>query len=190
MLTAGCASHDASTRPSTTDHHASAHGTASPPTPTTPSPTSTPTPPAARGSDEPTCATDQLAVSVHPDAGGGAAGSTYDDVVLHNSGGSPCLMTGWPGVSYVAGSHGTQVGSPAARQGTPGVVELQPGASATALLQVADPGDFGSCTTREVRGFRIYPPNQRDAVFVAHPGTACTQTSADQLTIRPVTRAT
>jgi hypothetical protein len=99
-------------------------------------------------------------------------------------------MTGWPGVSFVAGSHGTQVGAPASRQGRPTLVGLPPGATATAILQVADPGDFGSCTMREVRGFRIYPPNQRDAVFVAHAGTACAQTSADQLTIRPVTRTT
>ena len=106
--------------------------------------------------------------------------------VVRNTGGTTCLMTGWPGVSFVTGSQGRQVGAPAARQGTPAVVSLAPGASAEALLQVAEAGDFAPCTTTSVRGLRIYPPNQRDAVFVALPTKACAQTSAQQLTVRPV----
>jgi hypothetical protein len=64
--------------------------------------------------------------------------------------------------------------------------ELAPGASAEALLQVAEAGNFAPCTTTSVRGLRVYPPNQRDAVFVPMPTKACAQTSAQQLTVRPV----
>ena len=125
-------------------------------------------------------------MTVRPDPNGAAAGSTFDDVLLRNTGGTTCLMTGWPGVSFVTGSQGRQVGAPAARQGTPAVVSLAPGASAEALLQVAEAGNFAPCTTTSVRGLRVYPPNQRDAVFVPMPTKACAQTSAQQLTVRPV----
>ncbi|MEH3032651.1 MAG: DUF4232 domain-containing protein [Aeromicrobium erythreum] len=177
LLTAGCSVHDATPR-----HDASAR-------PTTPTRTSGPDAVSPTASASPvtrTCSTPGLSVSVRPDPGGGHAGSTVDDVRLRNTSGSACLMTGWPGVSFVAGSHGRQVGSPAARQGTPRVVRLAPGDTATALLQVADPGDFSPCTVHRVRGLRVYPPNQRDAVFVPLPSSACTQTSAGQLTVQPV----
>lgn len=191
LLTAGCASHDASDpsagsgRPSPSSTTGSASTGTSSPTPTTPTSSSSSTPSAA---SRPTCATADLDVTVRPDPNGAAAGSTFDDVLLRNTGGTTCLMTGWPGVSFVTGSQGRQVGAPAARQGTPAVVSLAPGASAEALLQVAEAGNFAPCTMTSVRGLRVYPPNQRDAVFVPLPTKACAQTSAQQLTVRPVVR--
>ena len=185
LLTAGCSSHDASDpsvgsggpSPTSTTAPASTGPSASAP----PTPTSSPS-----ASSAPTCTTADLRVTVRPDPNGAAAGSTFDDVLLRNTGGTTCLMTGWPGVSFVTGSQGRQVGAPAARQGTPAVVSLAPGASAEALLQVAEAGNFAPCTTTSVRGLRVYPPNQRDAVFVPMPTKACAQTSAQQLTVRPV----
>lgn len=190
LLTAGCSSHDvadpsagsgrpspSSTAPTSTTAPASTGPSAS----ATPTPTSSPS-----ASSAPTCTTADLRVTVRPDPNGAAAGSTFDDVLLRNTGGTTCLMTGWPGVSFVTGSQGRQVGAPAARQGTPAVVSLAPGASAEALLQVAEAGNFAPCTTTSVRGLRVYPPNQRDAVFVPMPTKACAQTSAQQLTVRPV----
>lgn len=190
LLTAGCSSHDvadpsagsgrpspSSTAPTSTTAPASTGPSAS----ATPTPTSSPS-----ASSAPTCTTADLRVTVRPDPNGAAAGSTFDDVLLRNTGGTTCLMTGWPGVSFVTGSQGRQVGAPAARQGTPAVVSLAPGASAEALLQVAEAGNFAPCTTTPVRGLRVYPPNQRDAVFVPLPTKACAQTSAQQLTVRPV----
>lgn len=185
LLTAGCSSHDV-TDPSTGSARPSPSATTAPAT-TGASASSTPAPTSsASASSAPTCTTADLRVTVRPDPNGAAAGSTFDDVLLRNTGGTTCLMTGWPGVSFVTGSQGRQVGAPAARQGTPAVVSLAPGASAEALLQVAEAGDFAPCTTTSVRGLRVYPPNQRDAVFVPLPTKACAQTSAQQLTVRPV----
>lgn len=187
LATAGCSSHDADARPSSTPSSSASAGATPTPTPTSGGTTGTAAPSTGGGS-APTCATSDLKVSVTPDPGGAAAGSTYDDVVLRNTGSSTCLMTGWPGVSFVTGSQGRQVGAAAARQGTPAVVSLAPGASAEALLQVAEAGNFAPCTQTSVRGLRVYPPNQRDAVFVPLSTTACAQTSAQQLTVRPVVR--
>ncbi|WP_317698844.1 DUF4232 domain-containing protein, partial [Aeromicrobium sp. REDSEA-S32_B7] len=118
LLTAGCSSHDASDpsvgsgRPSPTSTTAPASTGPSASAP--PTPTSSPS-----ASSAPTCTTADLRVTVRPDPNGAAAGSTFDDVLLRNTGGTTCLMTGWPGVSFVTGSQGRQVGAPAARQGTP-----------------------------------------------------------------------
>ncbi len=193
LLTAGCSSHDVtdpsagSARPSSSSASGSAATGSSTTAPATTAPATTgPATSSPSEASAPTCTTADLRVTVRPDPNGAAAGSTFDDVLLRNTGGTTCLMTWWPGVSFVTGSQGRQVGAPAARQGTPAVVSLAPGASAEALLQVAEAGDFAPCATTSVRGLRIYPPNQRDAVFVPLPTKACAQTSAQQLTVRPV----
>lgn len=188
LLTAGCASHDAPD-PSAGSGRPSSSATTEPTSPSASAGTTSAPSAAGDGSSRPTCTTADLRVSVRPDPGGAAAGSTYDDVLLRNTGSSTCLMTGWPGVSFVTGSQGRQVGAAAAREGTPAVIALPPGRSAEALLQVAEAGDFAPCTTTRVRGLRVYPPNQRDAVFVPLPTSACAQTSAQQLSVRPVVRA-
>lgn len=123
---------------------------------------------------------------MEPDRGGGAAGSSHDTITLRNAGDGTCAMTGWPGVSFVAGDEGDQVGAAAQRTGDAHVITLAPGDAATSSLQVAAAGDFSPCTQRDVRGLRIYPPNQRDAVFVKLPTSACSQASATQLTVGPV----
>ncbi|MBM9464662.1 DUF4232 domain-containing protein [Aeromicrobium sp. YIM 150415] len=156
-----------------------------------------PTASSAPESDEPsagdedqaaTCATGDLSVAVTPESGGGAAGTQYSDVTLTNTGGEPCAMTGWPGVSYVTGDDGEQVGAPADREGDPAVITLQPEGTATARLAETNAGDYGDvCRTTDVRGLRVYPPNQQDAVFVERPGEACAFTEIHQLTIDPVT---
>lgn len=147
---------------------------------TSPSPTAAPSSP-------PTCTADRLRVSYADDAGGGAAGSIYGHLVLKSTSTSPCAMTGWPGVSYVGGGDGHQLGAAADRTGRPAVIVLAPGASATARLQQARAGNVeGSCSPERADGFRVYPPNSRTAVFVAHPAQACRSDSAHLLTIQPV----
>jgi hypothetical protein len=89
--------------------------TAVPPT----GPGASPSPPsAATGSPfptaagEPYCATAQLAVSVGGPSDG-AAGTRSSYVLFRNDGTADCLLNGHPGVSYVAGEDGHQVGVPA-----------------------------------------------------------------------------
>src|SRR5262245_34247250 len=63
----------------------------------------------------------------------GAAGSVYVPLVLTNGGSRTCELRGFPGVSYVTGDDGHQVGPAAAMSGERGgEVVLKPGAAAAA----------------------------------------------------------
>jgi hypothetical protein len=112
-------------------------------------------------------------------------------LVLTNTGTAACTLRGHPGVSYVAGPSGTQVGRPALWTGPRGsVVRLAPGRSATALVSFAATGVFDPdvCRPTAVRGVRVYPPGERAALFVAAPGTGCAgRTPSPQLQVQAVT---
>jgi hypothetical protein len=129
------------------------------------------------------CPTSDLRLSLGP--ANGAAGSTYYPLVFTNSGSASCTVAGYPGVSYVSGSSGTQVGAAATRDpGHAAVITLAPGGSASALLREGQAGAFG-CRQTEVRGLRVYPPGDRQAAFLAQPGQACT-TPVRQLSVGPL----
>lgn len=99
-----------------------------------------------------------------------------------------CTLTGYPGVSYVAGSQGTQIGAPAARlTGTVTAVTLQSGSSAFATLREVVAGNYpSSCGLTNVAGLRIYPPNQTAALFVAQNTQGCSNSSDLLLQVGPV----
>jgi hypothetical protein len=173
----------------------SEHPSAAPAGPTSaspsPSPSASPSPTASataspRGGT-PTCQARQLRVGYADDAGGGAAGSVYGHLVLTNTSASPCAMTGWPGVSYVGGGDGTQLGAPADRTGRAAVIVLPAGGAATSQIQQSEAGNVGgSCSPATADGLRVYPPNSTTAVFVRHPAHACRSSSAHLLTVGPV----
>jgi hypothetical protein len=130
-------------------------------------------------------------VSVHGPRGG--AGHRVATIVFTNSGQASCTITGWPGVSYVAGDDGHQVGAAAGRDGTRGSpVTLAPGQSASALVREVNARDYppGKCHPTHVRGLRIYPPNNTASVYVARPGTGCANPHVDQLGVRAVAPGT
>ncbi len=74
-----------------------------------PAPTPAPTPPGP-----PPCATSALRASVPTGQGNGAAGSSYYPIVFTNVSGASCTLYGYPGVSFVTGVGGSQIGIPAA----------------------------------------------------------------------------
>jgi hypothetical protein len=94
---------------------------------------------------------------------------------LTNTGSTTCTLYGYPGVSWVAGAAGTQVGAAATRQanpaGTEQTVTLAPGALASAPLDIVDAGVFtkSECKPVPVRGLRIYPPGEQAALFLSMP---------------------
>lgn len=143
--------------------------TTAPPAATTTAPISTaPSGPQA-------CATAELTLSLgQPN---GAAGSTYVTLTLTNVGASTCTVDGYPGVSYVSGSNGTQVGASAQRDpaSPSSTVTLPHGQSAHSQVRIVNPYDFNAaaCKITPVQGFRIYPPGQTTAGFVRDPGNAC-----------------
>jgi Protein of unknown function (DUF4232) len=126
---------------------------------------------ATHPSSIPQCKATTLAVSF----GGSDAGMSQQEQVLRftNTGKQSCVIAGFPGVSYVTGDNGQQVGAPAVRTGTIGAqITLTPGAVASTVIHSVDAGAFSAsaCRPTPVRGYRIYPPNDKAAMFIAVPG--------------------
>jgi hypothetical protein len=105
----------------------------------------------------------------------GAAGSTYYTLLLTNRGSAACVLQGYPGVSFVTGAGGQQIGAPAARISGPApTVQLAPGGSAGAALQISVASNFGSgCQPASAAGLRVFPPNQTAALFLAQADQTC-----------------
>lgn len=73
----------------------------------------------------------------------------------------------------MGGTDGHQVGKDAFREGTKGnAVKLNPGQSAAADIQFVNVRNFDSatCQPTEVKGLRIYLPQETASNFVAGPG--------------------
>lgn len=123
------------------------------------------------------CETQNLSASIADNAGGGAAGSDYVDLVLQNIGNTPCTVYGYPGVSFGAGSPDQQVGQPASRntQVNPLVVTLIPNAHAFSVLRVVDAGNYppSDCHPKQTSDLRVYPPNNTTLLYVPFPSTGC-----------------
>ena len=135
------------------------------------------------------CSTAQLSVTLG--RGNGTAGSVYVPLQSRNRGSSACTLYGYPGVSYVTGAGGNQVGRAAQRMGPVGtksveaVVTLAPGSVAQATLRAIDVGNFpaSTCSAIPVGGLRVYPPGQTTAAFVPDVTRGCTQSGPVQLGI-------
>ena len=183
--------------PSTTTPPATSR-TSPPPSPSTPAgqqPPASPPPGTAAGSagsddaDPSRCATADLTISVA--TGQGAMGALYDSVVLKDTGSSTCTLYGYPGVSYVAGPDGHQVGAAASRDITgssPQRVTLGPGDVAHAALKIVHYEAYPTerCQPQPVDGYRIYPPGSKDAAFVRQGGSTCSAQDSGVLSVQPV----
>jgi hypothetical protein len=146
---------------------------------------------AARIGGIPECKANTLRLSF----GGSDAGMSQQYQVLRftNTGKQTCAIVGFPGVSFVTGDNGQQVGAPATRTGKKdGQVNLAPGAVGSTVLHTVDTGvyDGGSCQVTPVRGYRVYAPDDTASMFIALPAsmTACNNpadTGLAVVTIRP-----
>ncbi len=114
-------------------------------------------------------------------------------LTFRNTGSSTCFLDGHPGVSFVGGGDGRQIGTPAARTGSTRRVTLAAGQTTTAVLQVADAGNYdaSTCAPTTSDGLRVYPPDSRASVFVAYKTQACQGStgSSPQLQVSAVGRA-
>lgn len=158
-------------------------GTSVPGTPVSP-PASDPPEPGLTGE----CKAPELKLSIGK--GDGAAGTVFRPLRFTNVGGRACPMQGFPGVSYVAGDDGHQVGPAAFREGTKGsAVTLAPGETAyvtVAFVQVRN-FDAAVCKPTATRGLRVYPPHETASLFLPLEGTGCAGNPPDpQLRIRTV----
>ncbi len=156
----------------------------------TPSPASTPAaPPVAQPADNGLCKAGDVKLALgQGDAG---AGSVYRPLLITNSSAKPCTIQGFPGVSYVAGEDGHQVGKDAFREGTKGnAVKLNPGQTAAADIQFVNVRNFdpAMCQPTPVKGLRIYLPQETASNFVPSDGTGCagTKIPGNQLAVKTV----
>ncbi len=102
----------------------------------------------------------------------GAAGHFYTPLVFKNTSGEPCTLRGYPGLSSTNSAHGAQVGKAATRETghTLATITLKAnGGTASSLLTLTDTGvyDKSRCHPKTVKGFRIYAPNQTQAIYHA-----------------------
>jgi len=176
---AGVSTPSTSSAPSTR----SAPSTSAPATPATSS-----SPAGGAGASGSRCAVGDLRIRYAVDPGGGAAGSVMGTLTFTNTGSARCTLTGFPGVSFVGGGDGTQVGAPATRTDAAARTRtLGPGRSAEAALRRTQPGSYGDdCQPTLVDGFRVYPPDSTDSAFVAFKTTGCRSSSAPLLQVGPV----
>jgi hypothetical protein len=152
----------------------------SPPAATTAPATATPAPAASAAASAvvvAACATSALRVTVLTVPGSATAGTEHFPVDFTNVSGSSCNLFGYPGVSFVTGPGGSQVGAAAARQpvNPPTAVVLAPGATAYATLSVVDPGVYSPSACHQVTAHwvRVYPPNQTASVTVGFTAAVC-----------------
>ena len=174
LATACSASTSSSSSPSST---ATVTPVSSPSAPATSAPATTPaTTPAAAGPAP--CPTRYLGVKAGLSQG--TAGSTYQVIDFKNISNVSCTLYGYPGVSFAStGTSGGQIGLSAKENPTPPreLVTLAPGATANALLRIADAGNFppATCGMVTAHWLVIYPPNQTTPVYLSYTSATCSK---------------
>ena len=123
--------------------------------------------------------------------GDAGAGTVYRPLIFTNVSAHPCVIQGFPGVSYVAGEDGHQVGAAAVRQGDKGgAFTLNNGDTAYAEIGFVNVQNYDTvtCQPQPVRGLRIYPPQETASMFVELPATGCASEKipGDQLTVKTI----
>jgi hypothetical protein len=140
---------------------------------TSPATTATPT----------TCRTANLGITLTGPIG--SAGHFNYEVQFRNNGPTACVMTGFPGISFLD-SAGHQIGGPAQRNPVSfAPVNLAPGATGYAHLGITDPSVLSGCPATPVAKVRIFPPNQTAEARIAAGGIAVCATQPSS-TIDPV----
>ena len=200
LLTAGCSGGSAGSEPEAGASSASDTTTASPSSPASDTPSapagddesSEPdaSPAGDSGAETARCLTPDLAGSVVAVEGGGSAGHTEVAIVLKNEAAAPCILQGWPGVSFVGDNNGTQIGAAATldRSSQHDTVTLDPGTTAHANLSIANAQNYDDgCEQTTADGFRVYPPGEKRSLFVENDQltlTACANPDDELLDVQ------
>jgi hypothetical protein len=193
-LLAGCTATATPASPATTSPATTSPATTSPATtsPATTSPATTgpakATTVAPADNGTPRCHTGDLAATSA--YGDGATGHFSVDLRLTNKSGHACTLLGFPGVSWVAGDNGKQVNDPFKRvTAAKKTITLKPGATAHSMLVQSQTAFFDdkTCKPIQVRGYRVYPPDETAAIFVSSPQKVCSAKSIGLGEVYPVT---
>jgi Protein of unknown function (DUF4232) len=132
------------------------------------------TSPAGSSGPQP-CATSALKATIGPAEG--AAGSSYYPIDFTSNASASCTLFGYPGVSFVTGQGGGQIGAAAVRDSVtaPALVTVAPGAIAHATLQVVNASNYPAsrCTITKAHWLRVYPPDQFTALYISFSAPTC-----------------
>jgi hypothetical protein len=101
----------------------------------------------------------------------------YYPLEFTNASSAACTLFGYPGVSFVTGTGGSQIGRAASRNPavTSTLVTIAPGATAHATLQVVNAMNYpdSDCHLVTARTIKIYPPNQTAPIYLGFNAPAC-----------------
>src|SRR5215475_12306300 len=145
--------------------------------------------PAAAATPGP-CSTAGLRVTLGSSQGA-AAGHFYRTLDFTNTSGVSCSLYGYPGVSFVTGVGGQQIGAAAGRSpASKRLIVLAPGKTAHALLNLLDVLNFppSECAATNAHWIKVYPPNQFSATYVRWTAMACSKPQPVYLFVAPVRR--
>jgi hypothetical protein len=118
----------------------------------------------------------------------GTAGTIYQVIDLTNTSASSCTLYGFPGVSFVTGVGGTQVGAPATRSHAVAATQqtLAPGGKANVLLAIHDAGAYPNCKLTSVDWLKIYPPGDYGSLYVQYNAQTCANPAKSIITVTAV----
>ena len=137
----------------------------------TPAPSTSPAPAVAAA-----CTNGSLRVKLA--SAQGYAGGVDEVIDFTNVSGAACTLYGYPGVSLVSGPQ-AQIGLAAARDNTEPsrLITLDPGATGSAGLQIADALNYPTATCRPAKATdqRVYPPDQTVAVYLPDSSEGCAE---------------
>jgi hypothetical protein len=193
ILAVGCGSHSSSAPAQATSQASAANSSVSAAsTPTSTVGQASSSAPATHTSAAPAgaaaCSSSNLRISVA--AAGAGAGTDFTVIDFTNSGGAPCTLYGFPGVS-LTNSSGAQIGAAATRNPSRAstLVTLAPGAKASAELGVANAENYPAATCKPATSaqMKVFPPNQTQAIGVAFTTMGCAVSSTHQLSVTAVT---
>ncbi|MGC7094322.1 DUF4232 domain-containing protein [Amycolatopsis lurida] len=161
--------------------------TAAPGTGTGPNESTMDTKPVSMATGDGLCKAASLDLAVVPDEGGAGMNKNHFNLRFTNTSGEACSLKGSPGVSFVAGDDGHQLGDPADRVPAEhgALVRIEPGGHADSPLTVVNAGvyDETECQPALSRGLRVYAPGDTAAMFVPFERDACTVAGKHQLSV-------
>ncbi|MDA3650155.1 DUF4232 domain-containing protein [Saccharopolyspora indica] len=147
------------------------------------------TPPPETPVGDPLCKAPDLALSFGESDG--ATGGRYAPLIFTNISSHNCVIQGFPGVSYVGGDDGHQVGADAYRDGKKGgAVNMAPGDKASAMIKftTVENYDPAECRLEVAKGLRIYPPQETASLFIPfdYEQHGCANAEKSQLSVQTI----
>ena len=151
-------------------------------------PAPSPSPSSSSPAGPPGCATSALRASLGQ--GNGAAGSTIVPLEFRNASSAPCTLYGFPGVSFVTGVGGSQIGASAREDNASPrqLITLAPGSTAHALMQVAVAQNYppSKCHLVRAHWLKIYPPGETAPLYLKFNADTCKAPSIRVLAVQTV----